>query len=64
MNINALKVDELAKLLSAAGGTPVTAAQVRADIKAGAPVIKGRPQRMNLVHYTAWLAQRLKHGGD
>lgn len=63
MNINALTVDQLAKLLTAAGHATVTAAKVRADIQAGAPTAKGRPVRISLVHYTAWLAHRLKHGG-
>ena len=48
-----LSVEELARLLSAAGGRKITPEQVRADIEAGAPL--GRDGTMNLLHYTAWL---------
>jgi hypothetical protein len=55
LNPASLSVEDLARLLSAAGGRPVTAEQVRADLDAGAPL--GRDGRMNLVHYAAWLVR-------
>lgn len=51
----ALTIEELARLLSAAGGKTITPEMLRQDIEAGAPV--GKDGRINLVHYTAWLAK-------
>ncbi|MCC7407362.1 MAG: hypothetical protein IT442_04780 [Phycisphaeraceae bacterium] len=51
-------MEDVAKLLSAAGGRKVTPQDVQADIDAGAPV--GRDGRMNLVHYTAWLIREVQ----
>jgi hypothetical protein len=57
----ALTLEEVARLLSAAGGKKITAAQIQADLEAGAPQ---RPDgRVNLVHYAAWLAQQLQGEG-
>ncbi len=57
----ALSVEEVARLLSAGGGRKVTAAQVQADLDSGAP---RRPDgRINLVHYTAWLARQVQGEG-
>lgn len=54
LNPAALSADELAKILSSAGGKRVSVAQVRALVKRGAPTDgKGR---FHLVHVTAWLA--------
>lgn len=58
VNPMALTVEELARLLTAAGGLRVTPEQVRADLEAGAPV--GRDGRINLVHYAAWLAREVQ----
>ena len=57
-NPAALSIDEVSRLLSAAGGKKVTADQVRSDIDAGAPV--GPGGRVNLVHYTAWLVREVQ----
>ena len=49
---------QLAKLLTEAGGHPVTADWIRADVKAGAPA---EPDgKINLVHYVAWLVKQRK----
>jgi hypothetical protein len=58
VNPASLAVEDMARLLSAAGGKKVTPEQVQADIDAGAPV--GADGRMNLVHYTAWLVRELQ----
>ena len=58
LNPLALSVAELAKLLSSAGGRPVTAEQVRSDLEAGAPSLPDG--RVNLVHYAAWLAREVQ----
>lgn len=52
---------DLARLLSAAGGTSIDADQIRADIDAGAPT--NADDTMNLVHYAAWLVRELANRG-
>jgi len=47
--VTALTVRELADLL----GVPV--ATVREHVKAGAPCVAGRPRRLSLIEYAAWL---------
>ncbi len=49
-----LRLEDLAKILSAMGPKPVTVEMLQADIDDGAPV--NRDQTMNLLHYSAWLA--------
>lgn len=56
-----LTIEELARLLTAAGGKTVTAEMLRQDIDAGAPV--GKDGRVNLVNYAAWLAKEAQTGG-
>jgi hypothetical protein len=57
----ALTLEELAKILSAAGGKRITAAQIQADLGSGAPQ---RPDgKVNLVHYAAWLARQMQGEG-
>ncbi len=58
INPLALTLEEVARLLSAAGGRKVTPEQVQADIDAGAPVLPGG--RVNLVHYAAWLVREVQ----
>ena len=58
VNPLSLTVEEVARMLSAAGGKRVTAEQIQADIDAGAPV--GTGGRMNLVHYAAWLLREVQ----
>jgi len=49
VDVTALTVRELADLLS------VPAATIREHIKAGAPCTGGRPRRLSLIEYAAWL---------
>jgi hypothetical protein len=57
----ALSLEELAKILSAAGGKKITASQIQADLGSGAPQ---RPDgKINLVHYAAWLARQVQGEG-
>jgi hypothetical protein len=53
---SALTVADAARLLSAAGGQPIGAAAIEADVAAGAPT--NPDGTLNLVHYAAWLAQQ------
>ena len=53
----ALSAAELAKLLTAAGERKVTAAEIKAQLKIGAPSNKGGT--FNLIHFAAWLASRV-----
>lgn len=53
MRPTALTVADAARLLSAAGGRPVTPEMLHADLAAGAPV--NADGTINLVHYAAWL---------
>ena len=57
-NPTALTVEELARLLSAAGNRKITPEQVKADLDAGAPV--GAGGKINLVHYVAWLVREVQ----
>lgn len=57
LNPLALSLEELATLLTHAGGTTVTVEQVREDIDDGAPI--SADDRVNLVHYAAWLNREL-----
>ena len=60
-SLTALTATQVAKILTAAGGRPVTEEMVRVDIDAGAPV--NPDGTLNLLHYTAWLVKELA-GGD
>ena len=59
--ITALTAQQLAKVLSAAGGRRITEEMIRADMDAGAPV--NPDGTVNLIHYTAWLVKG-DAGGD
>lgn len=52
LNPTALPVADAARLLSAAGGTRVTAEMIQADIDAGAPT--NADGTINLISYAAW----------
>ena len=56
----ALSVEQIARLLTAAGGKTVSERTVRAHIEAGAPV--SAEGRLNLVHYVAWLVREVARG--
>lgn len=49
-----LRPADAAKLLTRAGGQPVTVEMLQADLAAGAPA--NADGTINLVHYAAWLA--------
>ncbi len=53
LNPSALSVEQVAQVLSAAGGRPVTIAMVESDLVAGAP--RNANGTINLVMYAAWL---------
>ena len=55
LNPNALTPADAARLLTKAGGEPVTEEMIRDDLDDGAPL--NRDGTLNLVHYTAWLVQ-------
>jgi len=57
VNPLALTVAQAAKVLSAAGVGAVTEEMIRRHIDAGAPATADG--RINLVHYAAWLNQRM-----
>jgi hypothetical protein len=57
LNPNALTLPDVARLLTKAGGQPVTVEVLRADLAAGAPV--NADGTINLVHYAAWLVREL-----
>ena len=56
MTTEALTAEDLAGILTAAGGTFVSPDTVRADIANGAP-INSDGVTVNLVYYAAWLAK-------
>lgn len=53
----ALSLDDAARLLTGAGGTPVTRETIQTDIDDGAPV--NADGTLNLVHYAAWLVKEM-----
>ena len=58
INPTALSIEDMSRLLSAAGGRKITPEQVQADIDAGAPI--GPGGRMSLVLYAAWLVREVQ----
>jgi len=57
LNPNALTPANAARLLTKAGGQPVTVEMLEADLAAGAPV--NADGTINLVHYAAWLVREM-----
>jgi hypothetical protein len=57
LNPAALTPAEAARLLTAAGGRPITEDMVRAAVDSGAPVLADG--RLNLVELAAWLEKEL-----
>ena len=55
LNPKALTPADAARLLTKAGGEPVTEEMIRRDLDDGAPL--NRDGTVNLVHYTAWLVK-------
>ena len=58
LNPNALSVADAARLLTKAGGRPVTTEMIRADHGSGAPA--NPDGTVNLVHYCAWLVREMR----
>jgi hypothetical protein len=56
----ALRLADLARILSALGARPVTVELLQADIDAGAPT--NADGTLNLVHYVAWLMKEMGRG--
>ncbi|MBN1489775.1 MAG: hypothetical protein JXA69_07650 [Phycisphaerae bacterium] len=57
LNPQALAIEDVARILTAAGWKPVTVAMVRDDIDDGAPV--NADGTINLVRYAAWLVREM-----
>lgn len=61
-NPQSISPKQLAKLLTAASGKPVTIEMIESDVAAGAPVrLDGT---INLVEYGAWMLKELSVYGD
>lgn len=57
-----LTVEQLARLLTAAGGRTIGEATIRRHVEAGAPTLADG--RLNLVHYLAWLVREVSVGEE
>ena len=57
LNPQALRLADMARVLSASGPSPITVEILQADIDDGAPVNPNGT--MNLVHYAAWLVKNV-----
>lgn len=62
LNPRALRLEDLARILSASGPRPVTVEMLRADIDDGAPT--NPDGTMSLVEYARWLITEMSHGRD
>ena len=60
LNPQALRLADLARILSALGTRSVMAEMLQADIGAGAPT--NPDGTINLVNYAAWLVGEMGHG--
>ena len=58
----AMSLEDAARVLSAAAGSPITAEQLASDVAAGAPT--NGDGTLNLVHYAAWLLREMGRGDD
>jgi len=61
LNPQALRLADLARILSVGSARPVTEEMLQADIEDGAPVNPNGT--VNLVHFAAWLVREM-HRGD
>ncbi len=61
LNPSSLSVADAAKMLSRAGGQPITVAMLQADLDAGMPA--SPDGTLNLVHCAAWLVREM-HAHD
>ena len=62
MTPQALRLEDVARILSASGPKSVTVDMLRAHIHDGAPV--NPDGTVNLVQYVAWLVKEATRGGD
>ena len=62
LNPQALRLEDLARILSASGPRPVTVEMLRADVDDGAPT--NPDGTMSLVEYARWLIAEMSHGRD
>ena len=62
LNPQALRLADMARILTASGPKPVTVEMLEADIEDGAPV--NADGTLNLVQYVAWLVKEMASGGD
>ena len=60
LNPQALRLEDAARVLSAAGVGQITLNMLQADIDAGAPA--NADGTLNLVHYAAWLVKEMASG--
>lgn len=58
----ALRLADLARILSASGGRPVTVEMLQADVEDGAPT--NPDGTINLVNYAAWLVGEMGRADD
>ena len=62
LNPQALRLADMAHILSASGPKPVTPEMLQADIDDGAPI--NADGTMHLVQYVAWLVREMASGSD
>ena len=62
LNPQSLRLEDLAKILTALGPKPVTLEMLQADIDDGAPV--NRVGTLNLLQYCAWLVMEMTRDSD
>jgi hypothetical protein len=62
MSPQALRLEDLARILSALGPMSVTVEMLRSDIEQGAPL--NHDGTANILHLAAWLAKEAQRGGD
>ena len=60
LNPQALRLADMARVLSASGPSPVTVEMLQADVANGAPT--NADGTVNLVHYAAWLLKEISSG--
>ena len=59
LNPQALRLEDLARILSSAGRQPRSVSELREDIDAGAPCNPNGT--MNLLHFAAWMVKERGH---
>ena len=60
LNPQGLRLEDLARILSALTSWPITADTIQEDIDAGAPL--NADGTMNLVQYASWLVREMARG--